>query len=462
MSGGGVGALTVFDDGSGPALYAGGNFLQAGGVSANRIAKWNGTQWSPLGSGVDGTFPFLGALAVFDDGTGSALYAGGYLTTAGGVTVNSIAKWDSTRWARLGIGNGTSGRGVEALTVFDDGSGPALYAGGGFTTAGGVTVNSIAKWNGTQWSPLGNGMDNFVGALTVFDNGGGPALYAGGNFTTAGGVTVNSIAKWNGTQWSPLGSGMSLECDPYYCDGPIVSALAVFDDGSGPALYAGGAFTTAGGVFASNIAKWNGEQWSPVVGMNNSVRALTVFDDGSGPALYAGGNFTTAGGVSANYIAKWNGTQWSSLGSGMNDSVRALTVFNDGSGPALYAGGVFTTAGGVSANYIAKWNGTQWSPLGSGMNDSPFPGVLALTVFDDGTGPALYAGGFFSTAGGASANRIAKWNGTQWSPLGSGIDGGVSALTVFDDGSGPALYAGGGFTSAGGRASSSIAAWRCP
>jgi hypothetical protein len=86
--------------------------------------------------------------------------------------------------------------------------------------------------------------------------------------------------------------------------------------------------------------------------------------------------------------------------------VVALTVFDDGTGPALYAGGAFTSAGGVSANRIAKWNGSAWSALGSGMNAR----VDALTVFDDGTGPALYAGGFFTTAGGVSANRIAKWN----------------------------------------------------
>ena len=33
-------------------------------------------------------------------------------------------------------------------------------------------------------------------------------------------------------------------------------------------------------------------------GMSNTVAAVTVFDDGSGPALYVGGGFTTAGGVS--------------------------------------------------------------------------------------------------------------------------------------------------------------------
>jgi hypothetical protein len=37
-------------------------------------------------------------------------------------------------------------QGVNALTVFDDGSGPALVAGGQFTTAGGVPANRIAQW----------------------------------------------------------------------------------------------------------------------------------------------------------------------------------------------------------------------------------------------------------------------------------------------------------------------------
>ncbi|TVQ33647.1 MAG: hypothetical protein EA376_01970, partial [Phycisphaeraceae bacterium] len=373
----------------------------------------------------------------------------GVITLAAGADCEPA--WIPTFGGRAGvIGN------IFALAIFDDGSGPALYAGGYFTTAGGVEASRIAKWDGVSWSQLGSGINSSVLALTVFDDGSGPALYAGGSFTTAGGVTVNHIAKWDGAVWSPLGSGMSGG----FGHSSEVHALTVFDDGTGggPALYAGGNFTTAGGVSASRIAKWNGAVWSSLGdGVGGSsigwVRALTVFDDGSGggPALYAGGSFTTAGGVSASRIAKWDGATWSPLGSGMNGSVRALTVFDDGSGAgqALYAGGLFSTASGVSANRIAKWDGATWSPLGSGMNGS----IRALTVFDDGSGAgqALYAGGGFSTAGGVSANRIAKWDGASWSPqLGSGINSSVLALTVFDDGSGPALYAGGQFTTAGG------------
>ena len=317
------------------------------------------------------------------------------------------------------------------------------------------------------WSALGSGASGGlvaanVDALTVFDDGsgGGPALYAGGAFTTAGGVTVNSIAKWDGAAWSALGSGMTSAGG----GSQSVAALTVFDDGSGAgsALYAGGTFPEAGGVPVNRIAKWDGAAWSPLgTGMSGGVFALTVFDVGSGggPALYAAGTFTTAGGVGANRIAKWDGTAWSALGSGMDFGVFALTVFDDGSGagPALYAAGSLTTAGGVSAMRIAKWDGAAWSALGSGMDF----GVSVLNVFDDGSGPALYAGGNFETAGGVPVNRIAKWDGSAWSALGSGTNNVVDALGVFDDGSGggPALYAGGDFTTAGGLSASRVARW---
>jgi hypothetical protein len=340
---------------------------------------------------------------------------------------------------------------VRGLLKFDDGSGNALYAGGYFTTAGGIATKGVGKWNGSTWSALGSGVAGIVQALAAFDDGGGPALYVGGLFNTAGGVTAMDIAHWNGLSWSALGSGLNSN----------VFALTVFDDGGGPALYAGGFFTSAGGVFASHIAKWNGSGWSALAsGTDDSVvSALTVFDDGGGPALYAGGDFTSAGGVSASGIAKWNGSGWSALGAGVNGSVYALLVFNDGGGQALYVGGDFSTAGGVSANSIAKWNGSSWIALGSGM-----PGVstvYSLTVFDDGSGPALYAGGNFSTAGGLPANFIAIWNGSNWSALGSGVNGNVDALAVFDDGSGPALIAGGEFPSSPAGASY-LARWGNP
>jgi len=84
-----------------------------------------------------------------------------------------------------------------------------------------------------------------------------------------------------------------------------------------------------------------------------------------------------------------------------------LAVFDDGTGPALYAGGIFASAGSGAVRNIAKWDGASWSALGSGLDGGGLE-VSALTVFDDGTGPALFASGKFTIAGGAPANHIAK------------------------------------------------------
>src|SRR5262252_3213433 len=77
-----------------------------------------------------------------------------------------------------------------------------------------------------------------------------------------------------------------------------------------------------------------------------------------------------------------------------------------------------------------EWKRGFEYPSGNGLDGQ----AIAFAVFDDGYGPALYAGGSFHMAGSTPANNIAKWDGTAWTALGSGTDGLVYALTVFDDG----------------------------
>ena len=419
-----VSALVI----SGNDLYVAGRFSVAGGIPATNIAKWNGSSWSSLGSGLGGVPSDqlrVSALTV----SGNDLYVGGWFKTAGGVGATNVAKWNGSSWSALGSGMNGS---VHALAM----SGGNLFAGGFFTTAGGITASNIARWNGSTWAALGSGIAGVpfgvvpVSALAASGNN----VYAGGTFTRAGGVAATNIAKWNGSSWSALGLG--LNGGLFFGEWSSVSVLAT----SGSDVYAGGAFTRAGGVAATNIAKWNGSSWSALG--SGTFRPLTLAVSGSN--LFAGGQFIPPI-FPAFRIARWNGSSWSALNPGMNNTVSALAVV----GNDVYAGGSFTTiGGGTNANYVARWNGNSWSALGSGMNGT----VSALAV----SGSGLYAAGYFTTAGGIPARKIASWNGTDWSALGSGINGsGVIALAVL----GTDLYAGGFFTNAGGTAAHGIAKW---
>ncbi|SFQ50304.1 T9SS type A sorting domain-containing protein [Hymenobacter arizonensis] len=433
---------------AGTDVYIGGNFTAVGNVAANRLARWNGTTWSSLGTGAANGVN-AGVLSLVVAGNGD-VYAGGYFTQAGGAAANNIARWDGTAWSTLGTGaaNGVNGN-VNALAIAVNGD---VYAGGRFTQAGGAAASSIARWNGTAWSSLGTGAANGVNvdvrALAMAGNG---DVYAGGGFTVAGGVAAVRVARWNGTAWSSLGSGAANGVNLDVC------ALAIAVNGD---VYAGGYFTQAGGAAANNIARWNGTAWSSLGsgaanGVNAGVLALVVAGNGD---VYAGGRFTLAGGAAAGGVARWNGTAWSSLGSGatngVNADVVALAVAGNG---AVYAGGGFTLAGGATANRVARWNGTAWSNLGTGPANGVNGYINALVVAGNGD---VYAGGYFTQAGGAAANNIARWNGTAWSSLGSGAANGVNsyvnALAIAVNGD---VYAGGNFTQAGGVAAGGVACW---
>jgi hypothetical protein len=319
-----------------------------------------------------------------------------------------------------GLGSGTNGY-VRAMAA----SGDSVYVGGEFTTAGGVAVNYVAKWDGSTWTALGSGMNGAVQTLVMHDG----ALYAGGNFTMAGGVTANYIAKWDGSTWSALGSGMNS----------TVGALVFMGD----TLYAGGVFNNAGGQSASKIARWDGANWHALgTGMNSNVWALAATET----TLYAGGNFTTAGGVSASYVAAWNGASWSALGSGTNNFIYALKL----SGDVLYVGGIFTTAGGASARRIAKWESGGWAAMGAGFNGGGSDGVQDLEIRDG----RLYAGGSLWDEAGTTQLCVFAWDGETWTAFDS-IPGWVADIELC----GNWIYAGGGFTTAGGTSANNIVRW---
>jgi hypothetical protein len=139
----------------------------------------------------------------------------------------------------------------------------------------------------------------------------------------------------------------------------------------------------------------------------------------------------------------------------VNNTVRSLATY-DGQ---LYVGGAFTQAGGAAANRIARWNGVAWSTVGTGANAN----VEVMRAYNDGAQTRLAAAGAFTTISGTTASRIALFDGTNWSAIGAGANNTVLGLAAWNDGGGPSLVLGGNFTSAGGSAVNRVARYRgCP
>jgi hypothetical protein len=333
---------------------------------------------------------------------------------------------------------------VYAVSEYDD----IVYRGGWF---------SLFRWVGGDWEILDIGGDMgtlFVADFTTL----GELLVVGGYFPEAGGMTVNSIATWDGNEFGALGGGVDGE----------IRALVTYDGD----LIAGGFFDHAGGVPTSNIARWDGSAWHPLGsgvydavpdGTTDDVWDMVVWQGD----LYVVGGFTHAGNSEVSYLARWDGSTWSDVGGGVSvigggpTGLRGIDVHNG----KLVIVGAFDYAGGVEAINIAEWDGVEWSPVGSGSDpyDDYFnlrQAALSVASYKG----LLYVGADFSEAVGEAAAALAVWDGVSWEPVDGGIHGGgwpfgpqVTDLEIAGEGVTASLLIGGDFDEANGDETDNVA-----
>ncbi|MCR9246566.1 MAG: hypothetical protein NXI31_16150 [bacterium] len=390
-------------------LVAAGTFTSAGGQRVFRIARWNGSSWSPIGPATGQNSPTVYALLTLSNGD---LIAGGTFQTFGGVVARRIARWDGTAWSEVGGGVRSGGASfVQGLAEMPNGD---LIVAGSFTDVGGQSVNSIARWDGSSWSDLGGGVNNLVNALAVLPNG---DLVAGGSFTTAGAVGANRIARWDGTMWSAFPTRWSL---------PVSSLLPL----------ANGDLAVGGSPTDDGVAIWSGGAWSvPGTGIRgvaslDTAIALTELPNGE---LFVGGQFDGAGTLRAEHMAIWSGSSWRALapGGGPDDAVFDVAERADGS---FVLCGDFRHAGAGGADHVVQWDGQTWTPMGAGVNST----ATAAIELPNGD---VVVGGYFSMAGTQPVNGVARWDGSSWSAMGQGLPFAPEAFAIGPNGN---LIAGGG------------------
>lgn len=261
-------------------------------ADCNGIAVWDGTSWSNLGTGFNND-----VLAVYNwDGT---LVAAGDFTTADGLPCSRIAWWDGSAWQPFG-GPSDFDNDIRCIVAFDG----DLWVGGDFNNVAGCTAcDGLVRWTGTEWVggdsgvDIQGGVDETVRNLYVSPTNGN--LYMGGHFTDLNidgtWIPFNGIAMYDGSAWSPLDAGVN----------DYVRAVYEYNGN----LIVGGGFTSASGTPANYIAKWNNttDAWEAMGdGMDGTsdipeVKASCVWNG----IYFAGGTFDEADGLSSPKISQW-------------------------------------------------------------------------------------------------------------------------------------------------------------
>lgn len=553
-------------------LYIGGQFQNYNGnPNSDRIVKWDGSSFSNLGSGINNQ---VSTLALDSSGN---LYAAGYFTTAGGVAANRIAKWDGSSWSALGTGLAANDGTLKLWVDSND----DLYITGSFTTIGGVSANRFAKWDGSSWSQAGNFNSHIAGS---YKDPNSDDFYFLGSFTTVNGVTVNGVAKWDGATFTALNDPITTvrgERRPYSSNTSSPGAIYLSPEND---LYIAFLYLNQGDCWIDklpsgatswvaadswpgrtpgnlpqlrDLTKYEGKIYlagymGPMIGSNGVIiypqtRAPLYYDRSSGniktdkhpnfaedsgrhgirfwwdenastPRIisYVDGRILDPNdsGSTTRYNY-WNAStqQWVEFGKNNGASIRPVrigdylyvgansggaqgdflsgyrikkydietdTYTNIGTmdgfvaidaittdGTDLYVGGTFTTVGGVTVNRIAKYSPSSntWYDIegSTGANNT----VYALEcATGDSMSTKIFASGLFTSIQGVSVNGIAVYDtGTrQWTGVGGGLGGTINTVNIIDkmswDHANQCLYVSGpGFTSLGGQTLRSLAKW---
>ena len=459
-------------------LHAAGWFKTAGHTIANSITRWDGTNFWPLGGGLE---PSNGVPVFAIASYRGRLYAGGEFNHSGTNEFNGLAAWDGTNWFNAGL----TGR-VYSLTVVDN----ALYIGGALSFPSDTNTYGVIRWDGTNWNTFDSRVgscplcgDAYVSGIALrgselfvtgqFDSMGDTQqafnrarwngtnweqfavsvlgfvnqmqtyrgdLIASGEFTYIDGTMVTNIARWDGTNWYPMGAGLGSNVDRLYVDQTN--------------LYVLGSFTNSGDLRLDKVARWDGDQWA-ALGTTNFLGSDQPYAIVASPQgrLDLGGYVSSIGGKPAGALATWDGTVWQPM---TPSSVRGVSgsvalIYTLASSPdALYIGGVFETVGTVPASKIARMTETTISPLGSGATNSNAR-VRAIAA----RGSNVFAAGTITNIGGIPVRFVAQWNGHEWSSMGTGVNSNVFAITATPTN----VVVGGQFTEAGGVAVNRIASW---
>ncbi|MBI1382715.1 MAG: hypothetical protein GC161_16695 [Planctomycetaceae bacterium] len=380
-------------------LVVGGSFASLGGTAIANLAVQNGAGgWTAVGGGR----PF--AVYAVEAGADGRLYAAGISTNfATFQSVPAISRFDGNQWQNFLAPPPYTVPTSFVATVDDflvDADGTFIVA-GNFTSIGGVNAQSIARWNGSNWTALGTGLTGGVRRIERLPNG---QLLAAVAFPSGGAAGTSSFATWNGTTWTAAFVGASAQC----------FGVTDFEFSPSGQLVASGAFAYPSTQVVDQVARWTGQDWQPLgVGFNtepegNGVTGLVLLPDGDWVAL---GRFQLNGNSDVMRAARFNGTSWSVFDQGLAPDVPDELQTLDGAAlpdGQLVAVGILsdeiTSPTSISAAIVGlRQAGCPGAATLFGTSGAGVSGPLNLAVAE----PAWIGGNFALTGSGFSNTSLA-------------------------------------------------------
>lgn len=339
-------------------LFATGFFTEIQGENHSYIAYRDSSNWQSLGNGLIDA----GHSIEFINDT---LYSVGYQSQ---IDSNWLFYYDNTQWHKLGEGFYLSGANINQFytcNLFDviEWNNQIVVC-GEFDRVGEDTIYGIAAWDGQKWNALGKGLAQpFFGSsinphqLMVDAQG---DLWVCGNFIEAGDSTVNGIARWDGNNWHPVGQGFNN----------TVYAMIEYQN----EIYVGGAFTRSGSDTLLRAAKWSVGNWvNPGIEFDfsnsnrfcfiHTIKEIGAIANVNEGLVFAGGfnriKSDNQGTLNAGNIGLLaNSGDIFSLDEGLNGEVEGIE-FSNGN---LIAAGLFTASKadpGTSLGGISKYSFLQ-------------------------------------------------------------------------------------------------------
>jgi hypothetical protein len=327
------------------------------------VAFFDGGRWHPMGEAFAdwlGGSSYMNALGLW---RGQVAVAGNFVRS-GGKALPGLAFWDGVQWNRPpavpGISFGVNGDVID-MTVYGD----SLYAVGRFTLAGDVDVPGVARWDGQNWHPVGDGTLGGLqraGLIAVNSSG----VYLAGPHRLEDGISMWSVAHWNGAEWRLIGNHLNGELTKLFADASSV--------------YVSGFMRPFHADDPRGVARWDGASWTfydrdPFYGRVDDVIAV-------GGNVYACGQHLPHGGTNVPVLTRWVGSRWESV---LPEHVHPNCLLS------IYQDSIFLTASlidqdplnpNITRGVLLRITGSQWE-VESNLNQQQLH-LLALIPAENG------------------------------------------------------------------------------